>query len=294
MAIEAGKRERSEFFFGHYVVGVVDILGQSQAMEKMDFVPSSEEDMARYIEVVKHSLGIVLRTRDQFKRFYKKFLEHSSDASTTTGLSEEQRRALAAYKAADIDVQMFADTIVPYSLISTPNRPLTVHGTYGIICGIGALMTDAMSQGIALRGAIDVGVCTEIECRDIYGAALARGHHLESKVAQYPRIVVGKGLVRFIRSALNNPDPSELGVINRMMADVVRRLVCVDQDGVRILDYLGETMREITKEPELVALAQKAFGFVVAEQERLSEDPKLGPRYWQLKNYFEARMHLWQ
>jgi hypothetical protein len=55
-----------------------------------------------------------------------------------------------------------------------------------------------MSQGWPIRGGIELGLAMDIDNDDIYGPALARAYTLESKVAQYPRIVIGEELILYL------------------------------------------------------------------------------------------------
>ena len=49
-------------------------------------------------------------------------------------------------------------------------------------------------MGRPLRGGIDVGLGLEITADEVYGPALERAHYLESRLADYPCVLVGDEL----------------------------------------------------------------------------------------------------
>jgi hypothetical protein len=95
-----------------------------------------------------------------------------------------------------------------------------------------------------LRGEIDVGLAVEMGPEEIYGWALASSHTPESKAAKYPRIVIGNELWRYFNAAITQFERQTTPVAQSITAIVKKtmELVAVDEDGKRILDYLGQTM----------------------------------------------------
>ena len=58
------------YTFGYYVVSLVDILNQSEALSKIDFVPDGPADTALFITNVKKTVGTVLCIRQAFSDFF--------------------------------------------------------------------------------------------------------------------------------------------------------------------------------------------------------------------------------
>ena len=170
---------------------------------------------------------------------------------------------------------------------------------YSALSAAAVVMLMSLATKHALRGGIDVGLAVEMGRQEVYGTALARAYRLESKEAQYPRILVGDELWRYINAAIaqfENQD-TPVGRSINAIAKKMMELVAVDEDGKRILDYLGQTMvdnaapggnhRDYTVRP--------AYEFVLAEQKRIEVigDAKLIPRYASFRKYFESRLPLW-
>ena len=65
----------------------------------------------------------------------------------------------------------------------------------------------SLASGVPLRGGIDIGTAAPIlPIEEVYGDALAKAHHLESKFAGWPRIALGDTLVSTLRAALRKND----------------------------------------------------------------------------------------
>ena len=83
------------------------------------------------------------------------------------------------------------------------------------------------------------------------------------------------------------------------ICDLIRKSVaftCADDDGRRILDYLGAFARSIALPDATKSVIGPAYEFVVAEHERwiANRDTKLEPRYALLQDYFETRLSPWE
>lgn len=60
-----------------------------------------------------------------------------------------------------------------------------------------------MASKKAFRAGVEVGLGTELDNGEIYGPVLYKAYELESKVAEYPRIVVGKELINYLTTLVN-------------------------------------------------------------------------------------------
>jgi hypothetical protein len=142
-----------------------------------------------------------------------------------------------------------------------------------------------------------LGLAFNIDDGEIYGPALARAYTLESKVAHYPRIVVGAELVRYLNAVASSPMTTVEEQINATTAQSCLKLLTEDDDGQAILDYLGDEFKDnlqaVPLTPEVV---QMAYNFVMSEsiKYQTEKNSKLGFRYTLLRNYFEARIQKWE
>ena len=83
-----------------------------------------------------------------------------------------------------------------------------VRGVTISLLAIAGLAIRAFATEVAFRGGMDVGIATMLDGCEVYGPALARAYCLESEAAEYPRVVVGGDLVRFLNDiAVQTRDP---------------------------------------------------------------------------------------
>jgi len=140
----------------------------------------------------------------------------------------------------------------------------------------------------------------EREDDEIYGPVLNSAYNLESQKAQYPRILIGDGVMDFLKTRAKVEGSSFHAKYCRDMATRCLNMVIPDQDGLLMLHYLGEGFREIVHSPSYKKSAKvpdvykstidEAFNFVKTEYRRRVEnrDTKLALRYSRLLNYFSV------
>ncbi len=142
-----------------------------------------------------------------------------------------------------------------------------------------------------------MGLATEIGPGEIYGTALERAYLLESRVAKYPRLVMGDELWRYLNAALAHFE-SQTTPVSKAITAIVKKtvqMIATDTDGQKILDYLGPVVVENAWPDHGKLMIQPAYNFVLAEQRRMlaTGDPELIGRYVLLRSYFESRLGPW-
>jgi hypothetical protein len=173
----------------------------------------------------------------------------------------------------------------------------SIMTTFSVLSGVSCVIMTAMASGHALRGGIDVGPGIEMAPEEIYGPALAQAYTLESRDADYQRVLIGDGFEdQMTISIAENQKLSALKSAN--LAEIVRRMrvfITKDKDGRQILDYLGPVLANVSKQNHSNILVQRAYQFVLDEQKRWLElgNTKECGRYAVLRQYFEGRLHLW-
>jgi hypothetical protein len=158
-------------------------------------------------------------------------------------------------------------------------------------------MLTSLASKHPLRGGIDVGLATEIGPAEIYGTALERAYLLESRVAKYPRLVIGDELWRYLNAALAQFE-SQTTPVSKAITAIVKKtmqMITTDTDGQRILDYLGSVVVENAGPDHGKLMIQPAYNFVLAEEKRMlaKGDPELIGRCVLLRSYFESRLAPW-
>lgn len=146
-----------------------------------------------------------------------------------------------------------------------------------------------------MRGGIEFGIGLQWGENEVYGDALSEAYRLESKLAERPRILVGKRCVKFLRDVRDSKEHD--GKWARKCLSMLR------EDGTHtMVDTLGNEMLKIChRNAHLRSLFVVAHKFV-REQLRHVEDsgdkcpdaPKLVERYRKLLDYFEEYAPRWR
>jgi hypothetical protein len=130
----------------------------------------------------------------------------------------------------------------------------------------------------------------ELPVSGLYGPVISNAYELESKVAQYPRIVVGQRVVDFLEARLADTSDDPFTRANHVWAGLCRGMLFKDVDGCWIVHYLGEAFQFSVTHTNHRFYHDKARAFVVDQLDthRKAKNDKLASRYGQLLNYFDA------
>ena len=140
-----------------------------------------------------------------------------------------------------------------------------MSSVYSAIFSAASVFLTMLAGRKAIRGGIDIGIALELRSGDIYGSALSRAYEIESNIAQYPRIVIGDELVKYLQVQSERPLETPYDDMNRQLAGICKKLIILDEDGYPFIDFLGEEFKSITAnrlEPNAVI---QAYQFVVEQ-----------------------------
>ena len=210
----------------------------------------------------------------------------------SAGQPAELREQFGEFRESVLHAAHFSDTLIFCSPLANEHGYLQVATISTMIATCGILMVEALARKTVFRGAIEVGMLSRLPTGNPYGPALAKAHCLEAKIADYPRIVVGPGVLSYLNATLENPKTDRAAMASRRVAAICRKFITQDTDGCWIVDYLGEELNGPTAHP---ALRKEVLGavhaFVQAEHGRFvkAKDEKLVKRYERLMAYFRSR-----
>jgi hypothetical protein len=169
----------------NYIVGYFDLLGQSEKLSEYPLVPTQNTD--EFKRWIKSTFGLVSLFKKAFSDFLKSTKQNRSSFYQQQNLSIDK-----------ISLKAFSDSIIVYSpILDDPKRIVQVD-VYTIIQLAGLIYLLLLSQKIPIRGAIEIGVGMEMEEIGFYGSAISKAYCLESKYANFPRIVVGQDLISYL------------------------------------------------------------------------------------------------
>ncbi len=279
---------------GWYVTLLVDVLGQGEAISRLASLPQTEEQKDNYLRAVKDSAGKVDEVRQLISEFFRSYLNTTSSIPLSQ-LTNEQRVQYDILNDYRIGTQMFSDTVIAYSPLSTSSGRVSTKGVYTMVLAAASTLIHSLSDEVALRGGIDVGVAMELHDNDLYGPALMTVDYLEKKVAQWPRIVVSKGLIQFLHQMMRTPCADLVDQMNYKLAETCLSIIAPDVDGVAIIDYLGDAFRRTFGSANQRPIVEAGLAFAHREHERFSQkgDYKHTLRYSLLRQYYEERMAKW-
>jgi len=270
-------------FVGWYLVVFVDILGQSRSLSQIDSLPDEADgaQMKEFQSLLQGTAGTVFRLRQCFEEYFKR----TPLSLYRSDLPGEQSTSSPLISHAFSDYVVFA-----LSLNDGANK-VPMASAYELLYSAAVTFLTMLSQGHAIRGGAEVGVGWPLCEGEVYGPALSRAHLLESNVAQYPRIVVGDELVRYIEQERVKQGSDRFTTLGREYAELCVQLTATDHDGSRFLDYLGQGFPAITGTPGQEGI-KMAYHFVVKEYQEYQRkrDTKLALRYALLREYFERRL----
>jgi hypothetical protein len=192
-------------------------------------------------------------------------------------------------------MHQFSDFVTAFfSLSEDGEAKLPMSGIYAIFGAAATTSIISLAAGHPLRGGIDLGWGVEVKHNEIYGGGLAKAYTLESKVAVFPRIVIGESILEYLQRETQRPPVDEISQISSLMAKECFKLICEGDDGFFFIDYLGEYFRGID-DAELLKAVRKAYDFVDRESERhkTEKNTKLALKYSHLKSYMKLRENVW-
>jgi hypothetical protein len=277
--------ENKTFTLGYHLVAFVDVLGQREKFRQLA-LPETSEDHAKVGQVLQDTAGFVSALREMFQKQFEAF-----ERGIVSGPLQIQHSVRPRFVG-------FSDSFVAsVPLRNDSGNLVPIITVFSALYGASTIMLTSLAKKHALRGGIDVGLATELGPTEIYGTALERAYVLERDHARYPRVVVGIELWNYLSLALVEfeNDQSASARATKAIVQKMTQLISTDDDGQRILDYLGPVLASLMKPAEVEVMVKPAYDFVVSEHERFlsNGDSKLSERYGLLRRYFESRLPQW-
>ena len=168
-----------------------------------------------------------------------------------------------------------------------------------MLVACGSVMPGQFLRDQPVRIGIDLHQGVELHNNEIYGPVVAAAHEMESRVAQYPRVVVGKAVFDYLKWASKKPQYDPVSRYKALLCQECKSLLIDDFDGQWIVDYLGDYFRAIVfSQVSLLPAGSSildAYNCIKRQIIKCSEskNTKLALRYLALLDYFEERLPDW-
>ncbi len=290
------KTRKSQFVLNYYLVAFVDLLGQQEELRSLTQLPdeNNKVERAQALQTVKQTFGTVMSMRKNLKTFFDRLSGPITIPSAQ--LNAKARKILKEARNGKICMQSFSDSVVIYVSLSDKENKVS---TAGVLAALGAAAQASMvhlAAGHPIRVGIDIGLAAEIGKNEIYGPALSRAYTLESKIAKYPRIVVGDELIEYLKAHSSQGNLDIFSKIEAIQANMCLGFLNKDDDGQTIVDYLGGGIRDLFTgkpgEEEYNKLVEKAFEKIKEQQSKFikEKNTKVAKKYDLLRAYFDSKM----
>jgi hypothetical protein len=288
------KRESDQgFHYGFYCVAFLDILGQRRKLLQLAPVPTKDDETTRLLS---ETAGNVIRLRRRLAACFEAFGKPTLYLSMLP--PDARERILNARQS--LRSRSIGDSIImEISFLGDEDGCASMIGVYGCIASCCFLHLVGLSTKCPIRGGIDMGLGINISERgdpEVYGPVLGNAYNLESKLADYPRILVSNELIGYLEQTAGLPQTTPLGKLANYLAAECKQFITIDTDGKPMLDFLGQKMATLS------TLEERQYQFsrineCIAEQKQMAQsenDSQLLIRYDRLAAYVEKRSALWK
>lgn len=293
MIDEDNKPQDDKLLFQRYLVVFIDILGQRGTLREIKDLPTKDAEKDGFIKKLQETIGKVDKVRRAFRDFFEAAKSQMPDPDLVP--AEHREEFIAALKSEAYFYGFSDSIIIAVPLMSNDENCTAINGVYSAFVATSGISLIALAARITLRGGLDVGIATQIEGKEVYGPALERAYFLESNLAEYPRFVIGRELMRYLHWVENQQCKNRLGVVAKNMARFCREMIIQDTDGRPMLDFMGNRAREAADNSIDTDVVRLARDFLASQYKRHldEENHKLASRYFRLWRYFNSRAKLW-
>ncbi len=277
----------------NYCVSFIDLLGQRDTARGQGLLPSikSEAEDKTFRIILRDNIGAIFQLQHDVEAMVKA-ASPNPNSPLRNNLSEQDKAIWDEILKKSVKTQYWSDGFVSFVCLGDQEIKCPLNGVFEIFCTTGYFCLLGLARRRPVRGAIDIAWGVEIRPGELYGPAVTRAYELESKVAKYPRIVVGHEVVKFLKVHIANPEDDPFTQANRDFAQRCLDMLVQDVDGYWIVHYLGDTFRWAVTHEQHGILHEKARAFVIqqTEEHRKLLNSKLAFRYSQLLTYFDTHM----
>ena len=289
--------DKNDAFICNYVVTFVDVLGQKAAFEQSPRILTQHVGDS-LIQTLRQTLGRVRIVHSLFKSFHGG--GQKSEPPWVEELSQERKEQYMKLAGSQLYAQAFSDSVIFYASLINAQGNVNLRAIAEMLSALTICTRVSFAKGIFFRGGIEIGWATVDPEIGIYGSVLNEAYKLESTVAQYPRIVVGDELLKFIELNSQIEKNDVIDKFNRELARRCKSLFYEDCDGKIIIDFLGNGIENFLS-PERTSRHPRMQEFrkcindgreqVARECERFKKEKntKLSFRYQLLMDYYSER-----
>jgi hypothetical protein len=294
-----GDQSKNQDFIScdNYVVLWLDILGVGREYARN--LPEPGEKISQ--EHINHSKSVTQRIIE-----LRKVLREIMDGPIPyfTYPHDAQHKVSQQYfnnmvNSRKIRIQELSDTIVIYSPLSWTGRLPNTYAVAWLAAVASRIMVVSLLANLPLRGCMTISTGCEVnDTPELFGHVMVRAHHVESKVANWPRIVIDYRYKKLLDDAEHDRAMSadEYTQTVTRVALQASKLICMDTDKTHIIDWLGKVALEhLYKKPIDKRETFAGIRKTIANQLELAKDDKeIKVKYLKLLDYVNKRDRKWR
>jgi hypothetical protein len=229
--------------YANYIVGFVDLLGQREGFKGQGLIPDAdnEKETALFHAKTKDTTGAIksLWSLDEMIN-NARILSQKNALNFKTTLPIEQQNEFNALVKYKISKQYWSDGIVYFTSLGDPEVSVPMNAINSIVLMLGAICFNQLAMQRPIRGGVEISWATELKHGELYGCGLAKAYELESEKAQYPRIVLGDLIMKYLHTISQFPQNTKHNEFSSLLANQCLKMIKIDCDGYPIIHYLSE------------------------------------------------------
>ncbi len=279
----------------YYLAAYIDILGQGAKLSKINKLPKTKEEKEEFNKLLNDTADSVKKLHGVFQSYFDGFKEISPEIKERLeSWTQEMRDKFKNSKEIKLKYLYFSDTVVLYFPLDKETNVAPLGSVYAALTSAASTFLIMLSEKTPLRGAINIGIGTELENSGIYGPILQNLHCLENEVAKYPRIIIGDELIQMIedydKETIDETDIYK--AMDKMRIPSIRDLICRDTDSHKILNYLDKSIAD-SFQTRKIEFYKKIKSFADEQLEEYRGNDKLQKRYRKLRSYIRKKGSDW-
>ena len=234
-----------DLIIGNYCVSFIDLLGQRAALQGQSLVPTfqSEGDKQRWHRTIRDSIGSIVALQEHANEMTRAS-ELNPNSPLRAQLPADHQMVWDSMQLTRVTTQRWSDGLVSFASLSDTSVKCHLNNVYQLFAQAGSLAFIGLASKRPIRGAIEIAWAVELRPGELYGAALARAYELESEVAEYPRIVIGKEMLRFLDLQLKNPNQGKRPTAPPIVSRSSHALLILFQMDIRWRSGMGRNFGE--------------------------------------------------
>jgi hypothetical protein len=226
------------------ITAFVDLLGLGSALRATNDIGSHVTDEQQARPLISRSHGTILRFRHEIEDAFRAF----GSVAEPPGLTRDARSLWTRSHSGETRPCWFSDCGLFNVLIDRTNPLGSCREVLSLFIGLSFCTLQMATHGQLIREGIDTGLALVSDSNEVLGSGLVAAHELESQLAVYPRIVLGRSAMGFLRGctteeqldALKCDAPTRAMI--RATIDFTLSFVTVDQDGLPRLHFTTPEM----------------------------------------------------